>query len=106
MGTVEDMECVAEVLEVDDIDGRYENRPLVRAAGLWFPVSVECALVQLLSTRPRSVCWRLARQQQIEIDGHIHAQAPQAARLAQAVWQAGMAEARERITSEAIRSRR
>jgi len=31
------MECVTEMLEVDDIDGRYKNRPLIRAAGLCFP---------------------------------------------------------------------
>jgi hypothetical protein len=91
---------------VDEIAGRYENRPLVRAAGLCFPVSEVCALVQLLTSRPRSLCWRLARQQQFVIDGHIHAQAPQAARRAQAVWQAVMAETKERITREAIRSKR
>jgi hypothetical protein len=74
------------------------------AAGLCSRVVV-CALVQLLTSRPRSVCWRLARQQQ-EIDGHIHAQAPQAARRAQAVWQAEMVEPREWITSEAIMAKR
>jgi hypothetical protein len=82
------MVCVAGVPGVDEIAARYKNRPLVQSGRVVLPVSVLCALVQLLTSRPRSVCWRLARQQQIEIDGHIHAQAPQAARLAQAVWQA------------------
>ena len=84
----------------DTKTGRSFERPGV------LPVSVVCALVQLLTSRPRSLCWRLARQQQLVIDGHIHAQAPQAARRAQAVWQAVMAEAIERITRGAIRSKR
>ena len=105
MRSVEDMVCVTELPGVDESMADTKTGRSFGAAGL-VPVSVVCALLQLLTSRPRSVCWRLARQQQIEIDGHIHAQAPQAARLAQAVRQAGMAEPRERITSEAIRARR
>src|SRR3982750_3795538 len=84
----------------DTKTGRSFERPGV------LPVWVECALAQLLPSRPRSACWRFARQQQIEIDGHIHAQTPPAARRAQAVRRAGMAEAKERITGESVRVRR
>lgn len=76
----------------DTKTGRSFERPGV------FPVWVVCALTQLLTSRPRSVFWHFARQQQIEIDGHIHAQPPPAARRAQAVWEADMAEEKERIT--------
>jgi hypothetical protein len=63
----------------DTKTGRSFERPGV------LPVWAERALTQLLPTRPRSVFWHFARQQQIEIDGHIHAQPPPAARQAQAV---------------------
>src|SRR5881398_2084316 len=82
--------------------GGCENRPLIRAAGLCFPCGWSVQLAQLLPSRPRSVFWRFARQQQIEIDGHIHAQTPPAARRAQAERKAGMAEMREQLTSESI----
>ncbi len=64
----------------DTKTGRSFERPGV------LPVWAERALTQLLPSRPRSVFWRFARQQQIEIEG--------------------MAETCERVTSESLRLKR